>query len=47
MVKEKGRRMCEARKHVGWYLHGIKGAAEFRKKAGQLSTLQDLDTLLK
>ena len=49
MVKEKGeaRGMCEARKHVGWYLHGIKGAAEFRKKAGQLSTLQDLDTLLK
>lgn len=49
MVKEKGeaRGMCEARKHVGWYLHGIKGAAEFRKKAGMLSTLQDLDTLLK
>ncbi len=39
--------MREARKHVGWYVHGEKGAAEFRRRAGQLSTLRDLDMLLK
>lgn len=39
--------MREARKHVGWYIHGIKGAAELRRRAGQLCTLDDLDMLLK
>lgn len=38
--------MREARKHVGWYIHGLRGAAEFRRQAGQLSTLDDLDKLL-
>lgn len=45
--KGEGRGMREARKHVGWYLHGIRGAAEFRRRAGELSTLQDLDLLLR
>ena len=48
LCQEKGeyRGMREARKHVGWYLHGMRGAAELRKKAGELSTLADLDQLL-
>ena len=36
----------EARKHVGWYLHGLRGAAQFRRRAGELCTLADLDQLL-
>lgn len=45
--KGEARAMREARKHVGWYVHGVKGAAELRRRAGQLSTLSDLDMLLK
>lgn len=45
-VKGENRGMREARKHVAWYLHGMKNAAQFRKRAGELCTLQDLDTLL-
>lgn len=49
MCREKGeqRAMREARKHVAWYLHGMNGAAEFRKRAGELTYLEDLDNLLK
>lgn len=49
LCEEKGedRGMREARKHVGWYVHGVRGAAEFRRRAGELSTLQDLDALLR
>ncbi len=45
--KGEGRGMREARKHVGWYIHGLKGAAEFRRRAGELCTLEDLDRLLR
>lgn len=38
--------MREARKHIGWYIHGLRGAAEFRRQAGQVCTLDDLDRLL-
>lgn len=44
--KGEERGMREARKHVGWYVHGLRGAAELRRRAGQLSTLCDLDALL-
>ena len=44
--KGEARGMREARKHVGWYLHGMRGAAEFRRRAGELATLADLDRLL-
>lgn len=49
MCQEKGeqRGMREARKHVAWYIHGLKGAAEFRKRAGGLTYMEDLDNLLK
>ena len=46
-LKGEHRAMREARKHVGWYLHGIRGAAAFRRRAGDLSTLEDLDLLLR
>lgn len=49
MCEEKGemRAMKEARKHVGWYMHGLRNAAEFRRRAGYLSTLSELDELLR
>ena len=33
--------MREARKHAAWYLKGIRGAAELRRQAAQLTTLDD------
>ena len=44
--KGEDRALREARKHVGWYLHGLRGAAQFRRRAGELCTLADLDQLL-
>lgn len=45
---EKGedRGMREARKHVAWYLTGMRGAADFRRRAGMLTKPEDLDLLL-
>lgn len=45
--KDEPHGMREARKHVGWYLHGLRGAAEFRRRAGLLETYADLVTLVK
>ena len=47
MIAYKGehRAMHEARKHVSWYLHGLRGAAEFRRRAGSLETFHDLEKL--
>lgn len=45
-AKGEGRGMCEARKHVAWYMRGLRGAAEFRRMAGELTVLSDLDRLL-
>ena len=36
------RGMREARKHAAWYVRGLRGAAEFRRNAGTLSTLAEL-----
>ena len=38
--------MREARKLVGWYMHGLGGAAEFRRRAGELCTFGDLERLV-
>lgn len=48
MCENKGERraMPEARKHVAWYLKGMRGAAEFRRRAGQLCALDELDRLI-
>lgn len=49
MCRYKGehRAMNEARKHVGWYLKGMRGASEFRRRAGFLESRADLDALVK
>lgn len=38
--------MREARKHVGWYIKGLRGAAEFRRRGGCLETYQQLVELV-
>ena len=38
--------MREARKHASWYIKGMRGAAEFRRECGELSTEEDLDRLI-
>jgi len=49
MCRYKGERraMNEARKHVAWYLRGLRGAAEFRRRAGLLETRAQLDGLVR
>ncbi len=49
MCESKGeaRAMREARKHIAWYIHGVRGAAQMRKKSGTLCTINDLDEFLK
>jgi len=39
--------MREARKHVAWYCKGWPGAAEVRKKAGNLTRYEELEALAK
>lgn len=39
--------MREARKHVAWYLKGLRGAAAFRNEAGTLRTLEEFYELVK
>lgn len=38
--------MREARKHVAWYIKGMRGAAKLREEAGRLSSLEQLDALI-
>lgn len=37
--------MREARKHCGWYMTGVRGAAALRRQAGTLSTYSDGERL--
>ena len=46
-LKGEARAMNEARKHVGWYMKGVRGAAEFRRRAGELSSREDLFLLVR
>lgn len=46
-LKGELRAMRESRKHVAWYIHGLRGAAEFRRVSSELLTLNDLDELIK
>ncbi len=43
----KGERVAllEARKHTAWYLNGMRGAAQLRREAGTLTTIEDLARL--
>ena len=46
-VRHKGERvaMLEMRKHAAWYMSGLRGAAEFRRECGEISTLEQLQEL--
>ena len=46
-VQYKGERVAllEARKHTAWYLNGMRGAAQLRREAGTLSSMEDLARL--
>ena len=43
-VHYKGERVAllEARKHAAWYVNGLRGAAEFRRQAGQITSMAEL-----
>ena len=43
ICENKGERqgMREARKHAAWYMKGMRGAAAFRKRSGELCTYED------
>jgi tRNA-dihydrouridine synthase B len=48
MIEEKGEHVavCEARKHMAWYLKGERGSAEARGKINTAQTLCDLNIIL-
>ena len=37
--------LLQIRKHAAWYMRGLRGAAEFRRRAGELHSLADLEAL--
>lgn len=37
--------MKEARKHAAWYMKGLRGGAKFRKTAGELESIEQLEEL--
>lgn len=43
-VQYKGERVAllEARKHAAWYTNGLRGAAQLRRRAGEITALEDL-----
>ena len=45
--KGEHRAMNEARKHVGWYLKGMKNAASYRRRAGTLGNGAQLEELVR
>ncbi|MBO5852656.1 MAG: tRNA dihydrouridine synthase DusB [Clostridia bacterium] len=47
MKKYKSERtvLLEARKHVAWYLKGVRGAAALRRMCGEISSLSDIDII--
>lgn len=45
--KGEHRAMNEARKHVGWYLKGMKNAASYRRRAGTLENWTQLEELVR
>ncbi len=48
MVESKGERagIAESRKHLGWYMKGIRGAAELRNRINSAETLDELTAIL-
>ena len=48
IIEYKGERVGirEARKHAAWYLKGTRGAAAYRRKCGELNSINDLEELV-
>ncbi len=48
MIEEKGERIaiCEARKHLSWYLKGERGSAGVRGEINHASTLEELNEII-
>ena len=48
MIESKGERagIAESRKHLGWYMKGIRGAAELRNRINCAESLEELSTIL-
>ena len=48
LVAEKGERIgiAESRKHVAWYLHGVRGAAQVRARLMTANTLEEMRGIL-
>ena len=48
MIEEKGERVaiCEARKHLAWYLKGERGSASTRGEINHASTLEELNEII-
>ncbi len=46
-VEDKGERtaLLEMRKHAAWYIKGLRGAANFRRRCGEISTMAELEEL--
>ncbi len=46
-VEDKGERtaLLEMRKHAAWYIKGLRGAAQLRRRCGELSTMAELEKL--
>lgn len=47
MIRFKGERtaLLEARKHAAWYMKGVHGAAEYRRRCGELTSFDELKEL--
>ena len=47
MAAYKGERtaILEARKHAAWYMKGMRGAAEYRRQCGEISSIAELEAL--
>lgn len=37
--------LLEARKHAAWYMKGVRGAAEYRRKCSEISSMEELEKL--
>lgn len=48
MIEDNGERagVAESRKHLGWYMKGLRGAAELRNRINTAATLEELTELL-
>ena len=49
LVEDKGERVgiAECRKHLSWYLHGVRGAAAARNAIMQASSMQEIEQIVK